>query len=310
MNIRSRRKSVGRNVNGILLLDKPEGVISNEALQGVKTLYQASKAGHTGSLDKMATGLLPICFGEATKFSGYLLEADKNYTTHCRLGIRTNTGDALGDILEEHPVGVMLAGQVEKVLDIFRGESMQVPPMFSALKHKGKRLYELAYQGIEVERQARRILIHRLDLVNLHGNILEITVHCSKGTYIRTLAEDIGKELGCGAHICLLRRTGAGPFRESGMYTLEKIRELSCQGHEILDALLLPADAALQDIPEARLSAIVASYVREGQAVTVPKVPTSGLLRLYDDRGNFIGVGEILDDGRVEPRRLVSGRSR
>ena len=310
MSIRSRRKPAGRNVNGILLLDKPEGMTSNEALQGVKTLYQASKAGHTGSLDKMATGLLPICFGEATKFSGYLLEADKHYTTHCRLGIRTNTGDALGEILEEHPVGVMLAGQVEKVLDKFRGESMQVPPMFSALKHKGKRLYELAYQGIEVERQARRILIHRLDLVNLHGNILEITVHCSKGTYIRTLAEDIGKELGCGAHICLLRRTGAGPFRESGMHTLEKITELSSQGPEILDALLLPADAALQDIPETRLSAIVASYVREGQAVTVPKAPTSGLLRLYDDRGNFIGVGEILEDGRVEPRRLVSGRGR
>jgi len=306
-----RHKTQGRNLDGILLLDKPIGITSNQALQQAKNIFAARKAGHTGSLDKMASGLLPLCFGEATKFSGYLLQADKHYTADCRLGIRTATGDALGEILEEAPVPCYSISQVEDVLAKFRGETMQIPPMFSALKHQGKRLYELAYKGIEVERQARRIMIHRLELIAFDGAVLRITVHCTKGTYIRTLAEDIGRSLGCGAHVAMLRRTGAGPFREAGMHTLEELQGVSTHGVESLDSLLVPLDAALQDLPDLRLNALIAGYIREGQAVTVPRAPTSGMLRLYSETGDFIGVGEILDDGRVEPRRLVSrpGRS-
>lgn len=306
MKIRQRRhKPQGRNLDGILLLDKPVGITSNQALQQVKNLFVARKAGHTGSLDKMASGLLPICFGEATKFSGYLLQADKHYLTDCRLGIRTATGDALGEILEEMPVPRYSISQVEDVLAKFRGETTQIPPMFSALKHQGKRLYELAYKGIEVERQARRIVIHRLELIDFDGDVLRVVVHCSKGTYIRTLAEDVGRLLGCGAHVTMLRRTGAGPFREAGMRTLEELQEVSIRGVESLDSLLLPLDAAMQDLPDLRLNALITGYIRDGQAVTVPRAPTSGMLRLYDETGDFIGVGEILDDGRVEPRRLV-----
>ncbi|TAJ94635.1 MAG: tRNA pseudouridine(55) synthase TruB [Gammaproteobacteria bacterium] len=301
-----RNKPQGRNLDGILLLDKPIGITSNQALQQVKNLFAARKAGHTGSLDKMASGLLPICFGEATKFSGYLLEADKQYLTDCRLGIRTATGDALGDILEEAPVPAYSISQVEDVLAKFRGETTQIPPMFSALKHQGKRLYELAYKGIEVERQPRRVVIHKLELISFDGVILRMAVHCSKGTYIRTLAEDIGKLLGCGAHVTMLRRTGAGPFREAGMHVLEKLQEVAVHGVEHLDSLLLPLDAALRDLPDLRLNALIAGYIRDGQAVMVPQAPISGMLRLYDETGGFIGVGEILDDGRVEPRRLVN----
>lgn len=303
---RRRHKPQGRNLDGILLLDKPIGITSNQALQQVKNLFAARKAGHTGSLDKMASGLLPLCFGEATKFSGYLLQADKHYITDCRLGIRTATGDALGEILEEMPVPRYTISQVEDVLAKFRGETTQIPPMFSALKHQGKRLYELAYKGIEVDRQARRIVIHRLELIDFDGEVLRIVVHCSKGTYIRTLAEDIGRLLGCGAHVTMLRRTGAGPFREAGMHALEELQEVFTHGVESLDSLLLPLDAALQDLPELRLNALITGYIRDGHAVTAPRAPTSGMLRLYDEMGDFIGVGEILDDGRVEPRRLVS----
>lgn len=310
VNRRGRQQPRGRQVNGILLLDKPTGITSNEALQLVKHLYHARKAGHTGSLDKMATGLLPLCFGEATKFSGFLLDADKHYIATCRLGARTTTGDAMGQVIEEFPVPKLTRQQVETVMDDFRGEIEQIPPMYSALKHKGQRLYALAYQGIEVERAPRKVTIHQLDITGLYGDSLDIEVRCTKGTYIRTLAEDIGRKLGCGAHVSALRRIGAGPFRASAMQKLEDIEEIAGDGFASLDNLLLRVDAALQDYPGIELNNAVASYLCDGQAVTIPHAPTSGMLRLYNDAGNFLGVGEVLDDGRVEPRRLVTSTTR
>ena len=301
-----RRRERGRNIHGILLLDKPAGITSNEALQHVKTLYQARKAGHTGSLDRMATGLLPLCFGEATKFSGYLLAADKTYDVTCRLGIETETGDADGATVRELPVPDLTLARIESVLTRFRGEISQIPPMYSALKHQGKRLYELAYQGIEVEREARAVTIHRLDLVQFNTPFLQLYVRCTKGTYIRTLAGDIGRELGCGASVHQLRRVGAGPFIEDEMVGMDEIERLAGLGFEVMDQRLLTIDSALKQLPRVELTQHVVDYICDGQAVTVPHAPTSGLLRIYSERNEFLGLGEILDDGRVAPRRLVN----
>lgn len=303
---RKRRRERGRNIHGILLLDKPAGVTSNEALQRVKTLYQARKAGHTGSLDRMATGLLPLCFGEATKFSGYLLDADKTYDVICRLGIETTTGDSDGDVLRELPLPDLTLPAVEKVLTHFRGEIQQIPPMYSALKHKGRRLYELAYQGIEVERESRPVTIYQLDLVEYSAPLLQLHVRCSKGTYIRTLAGDIGRELGCGACVHQLRRVGAGPFTGNEMVAMEEIERLAALGFAEMDKRLLTMDSALKQLPRVDLTRHVVDYICEGQAVTVPHAPTSGLLRIYSDDNEFLGLGEVLDDGRVAPRRLVN----
>lgn len=303
--MRGRQRSKGRNIQGILLLDKPMGITSNEALQRVKSLFKARKAGHTGSLDKMATGLLPLCFGEATKFSGYLLNADKHYLATCKLGVETTTGDALGDIISEKPVPDFSRQQLENVLKKFRGNIEQIPPMFSALKHKGQRLYKLAYQGIEVERQARPLTIHQLQLIKFDGQTFEIDVRCSKGTYIRTLAEDIGKQLGCGAHVIALRRVGAGPYVQDEMISMTEIEELAKQGLAALDEKLLSIDTALRHLPHVELNQDVADYLYDGQAVIVPHAPTSGMLRVYNEQDDFLGVAEILDDGRVAPRRLL-----
>lgn len=300
------RKRRDRRIDGILLLDKPAGAGSNQALQQVKRLYQAQKAGHTGSLDELATGLLPICLGEATKISGYLLDADKYYRATCRLGIRTATGDAEGEVVSERPVPELDRETIEAALSRFRGEISQVPPMHSALKHQGKRLYELARQGIEVERKPRTVTIHSMELVDSGTDWLEIDVHCSKGTYIRTLAEDIGEALGCGAHISALRRLGAGPFSADQMVTMEQIETALAEGGlPAIDAMLMPVDSALAASPAIELASTLAYYLCQGQAVLVPNAPTSGLLRLYDDRQRFLGIGEVLDDGRIGPRRLL-----
>lgn len=298
------RRTRGRDVNGVLVLDKPEGMTSNEVLQEVKRLYQARKAGHTGSLDRTATGLLPLCFGEATRFSALLLEADKRYRARCRLGIRTTTGDAAGEVLESRPVPTLDRAGFESVLAGFRGTIQQVPPMYSALKHQGQRLYELAYRGIEVERSPRPVTIHELVLENLGPDEFEMTVSCSKGTYIRTLAEDIGARLGCGAHVLSLRRTAAGPFREDEMTSLETVRVAAEQGSAALDRLLLATDTILRDIPAVVLQESLAYYLRQGQPVLVPRAPTRGRVRIYDDHGGFLGAGEVLDDGRIAPRRM------
>lgn len=305
----SRRRSRGRKINGILPLDKPAGISSNRALQQVKHLYQARKAGHTGSLDELATGMLPLCFGEATKVSAYLLDADKYYRTTCKLGVKTTTGDAAGETVSERPVPALQREPILAVLEKFRGPIEQVPPMHSALKHQGKRLYELARQGIEIERPARPVTIHAIDLIDFGEDWVEIDVRCSKGTYIRTLAEDIGELLGCGAHVSALRRLGAGPFTADQMVTMAQLESTLAEGGlAALDALLLPLDSALAGSPALELEQSLAYYLCQGQAVMVPNAPTSGWLRLYDDRQQFLGIGEVLDDGRIAPRRLLQSQ--
>ena len=279
---------------------------SNGALQHVKRIYNANKAGHTGNLDVPATGLLPICLGEATKVSAYLLDSDKRYHARCKLGFKTNTGDATGELLEQRPVADISIEDLNTVLQRFIGKIQQIPPMYSALKQNGKRLYELAYKGIEVVREPRTITIKQLDLIKLDGDEFEIDVVCSKGTYIRTLCEDIGEALACGAHILTLRRLGSGAFVESHMLTPEVLAEAAEQGETALDSLLLPMDMALLDYPQAQLSADAAYYLCQGQAVMSVGLPKSGQLRLYNDANQFIGLGEIIEDGRVKPKRLIN----
>ena len=304
------RKPRGRVVNGILVLDKPVGMGSNEALQRVKRLYRARKAGHTGSLDRLASGLLPICFGEATKLSGYLLNADKHYVATFRLGVTTTTGDAEGDVVSRRPVPEFPASTVDRAVARFRGEIEQIPPMHSALKHKGKRLYQLAHEGIVVERQPRRLTIHRFDVLRVDGDRIDVEVLCSKGTYIRTLAEDLGEVLGCGASVAELRRVGAGPFEAGDMVDLAAVESLAGAGREALDAALRPMEAAVSQWPGVRLPEGVAFYLRKGQPVLVPHSPTEGWVRIHSEGAGFIGVGEVLDDGRIAPRRLfASGRT-
>jgi tRNA pseudouridine55 synthase len=302
-----RRHEKGRAVHGILLLDKPSGITSNDALQQVKRLYFAKKAGHTGSLDPLASGILPICLGEATKLSAFLLDADKRYEVRVQLGVRTETADAEGAVLETRPVDSYTPERIEAVFDSFRGHIEQVPPMYSALKHQGQRLYKLARQGIEVEREARPVEIHALTLTGRGDDWLDIDVHCSKGTYVRTLAEDIGAMLGCGAHVSRLRRTGVGPYDQQHLVSLDTLKELKEQDKSAMDALLLPMESALTQWPEVNLSTDAAFYLQQGQAVLVPHAPTNGWVRLYQAGHRFIGMGEILDDGKVAPRRLMKG---
>ncbi len=303
---RRRRRHSGRDVSGILLLDKPAGITSNAALQEVKRLYRARKAGHTGSLDPLATGLLPICLGNATRISAFLLDADKEYVVRVRLGEVTTTADAEGEVVERHDPSGVTREAVAAVLPRFRGRIEQLPPMYSAVKHKGERLYKLAREGVEVARKPRTITIHALELMGFDNPEFEIRVHCSKGTYVRTLAEDIGRALGVGAHVAGLRRTRVGPYGEEGMVGLDRIHELAEKGGpEALDALLLPIDTGLAQWPEVRLGPDSAYYLRQGQPVLVPKAPTEGWVRIYGADGEFIGVGEIDDDGRVAPRRLL-----
>jgi tRNA pseudouridine55 synthase len=303
----ARRRNRGRNVNGVLLLDKPVGITSNAALQIVKRLFNANKAGHTGSLDPLATGLLPLCLGEATKISGFLLSADKAYRAVCKLGVVTDSGDADGKIRETRPVGQIALARVQEVLESFLGKISQIPPMHSALKRDGVPLYKLAHQGIVVEREPREITIHELTLVRFEEDELEIDVRCSKGTYIRTLAEDIGEALGCGAHVSALRRTGFGALDDFEMHSLESLETVYEQeGVAGLDKLLRPMESMLPDWPEVQLSADASFYLSQGQAVFVPQVKDRGWVRLYGLEKRFLGLGTVLDDGRVAPKRLIN----
>ncbi len=308
----SRRRR-GRTVDGILVLDKPMGLSSNQALQRVKRLYGAAKAGHTGSLDPLATGVLPLCFGEATKFSQYLLDADKAYQSTFVLGTVTDTGDAEGRVLESKNANDIAEGDVVAALKAFEGDIEQIPSMFSAIKKDGQPLYKLARQGLEVERKSRSVVIKQLQLRAFRGGEkpeVDIYLECSKGTYVRSLAEDLGRVLGCGAFVSALRRTRAGPFSigdSLALDTLEAMKDAS-DLHE-LDNFLLPADAALGALPLVRLSESGGYYMRQGQPVMVPNAPRGGIVRVALETGEFLGVGEILDDGRVAPRRLiVTGR--
>jgi tRNA pseudouridine55 synthase len=303
-----RRKNKGRNVSGVLLLDKPQGCSSNHILQKVKHLFGAAKAGHTGSLDPLATGMLPVCLGEATKISAFLLDSDKRYHLQCQLGVSTTTGDAEGEVLETQDVSSITEQDVKTVLPEFIGEIEQIPPMYSALKHNGERLYKLARQGIEVERKARSVTIYDIEFISLRTDdqqrlILELEVACSKGTYVRTLAEDIAKKLHCGAHITALRRLSVGPYHGE-MLTIEQLTELAAQGEEKLDSCLQPIDSGVADWPDVHLGTDAAFYVQQGQAVMVPHAPTQGWVRIYD-QSHFLGLGEIQDDGLVAPRRMI-----
>jgi tRNA pseudouridine55 synthase len=301
----ARRRAKGRDVDGILLLDKPTGMSSNAALQTVKRMFNANKAGHTGNLDPLATGLLPICFGEATKISSYLLDSDKRYIGTCKLGVRTRTADSEGEVLETRPVGNLTEQQVKQVLQGFIGQIEQIPPMHSAVKINGTPLYKLAREGKEIERKSRRVSIYRLEMLRLEGDELDIDVHCSKGTYVRTLAEEIGEALGCGAHLNALRRTASGPFELEQAVTMAELAHLAEDGYEALDSLLLPPEEALSDWPMVSLSQNSAYYLQQGQPVQVPKAPSSGWVRLRRDDGQFLGIGQILEDGRVAPKRLI-----
>lgn len=303
-----RRKNKGRNVSGVLLLDKPQGCSSNHILQKVKRLFGAAKAGHTGSLDPLATGMLPVCLGEATKISAFLLDSDKRYHLQCQLGVSTTTGDAEGEVLETQDVSSITEQDVKAVLPEFIGKIEQIPPMYSALKHNGERLYKLARKGIEVERKARSVTIYDIEFISLRTDdqqrlILELEVACSKGTYVRTLAEDIAKKLHCGAHITALRRLSVGPY-DGEMLTIEQLTELAAQGEEKLDSCLQPIDSGVADWPDVHLGSDAAFYVQQGQAVMVPHAPTQGWVRIYD-HSHFLGLGEIQDDGLVAPRRMI-----
>ncbi len=301
------KHKIENKVNGILLLDKPLNVTSNGALQCVKRLFCAKKAGHTGSLDPLATGMLPLCFGEATKISQFLLESDKYYRVTAKLGIRTTTGDAEGDVIEEHPVGDVTKANLMEMLPNFMGLIEQIPPMYSAIKYQGKPLYKLARQGIEIERQPRNVTIHSLELEEFDTSTFKIFVHCTKGTYIRTLVDDIGLALGCGAHVIELRRTAVAPYQETKMYSLAELEEiLNKDGLLALYDCLLPLETSIQAFPAIYLSTAAAFYVRTGQPVMAPKILTNGLVRLFSDDGQFIGIGEMLDDGRVTPKRLLN----
>lgn len=297
-------KRRGRKVHGILLLNKPIGMTSNGVLQHVKRLFNAQKAGHTGSLDKLASGLLPICFGEATKFSSFLLEADKRYQAVCTLGRTTTTGDAEGETLETHSTEGINLDKITQVVQAFLGPIEQIPPMHSALKRQGQALYKLARQGQVVERLPRSITIYELTIQSLVDNQLTMEVHCSKGTYIRTLAEDMGKALGCGAYLSALHRTKVGHYQE--MVDLTTLEQTLQQGQEeALDRLLIPMHNILTHYPQVTLSTDMTYYIRQGHPVQVAHAPTQGLVKLFSNNNNFLGIGEVLEDGRVAPKRLV-----
>lgn len=304
-------------MDGILLLDKPDGLTSNDALQRVKRLYGAAKAGHTGSLDPIATGVLPICFGEATKFSQFLLNSDKRYLTEIRLGVRTDSSDSEGEVVEEKPVPELTLEDIEEALEPFRGEIDQIPSMFSAIKHQGQPLYKLARQGIEVEREARRITVFEIRVDAFEGDRLTLFIHCSKGTYVRTIADDLGQALGCGAHVTALRRVSVGPFDIEDTHTLpalEAVRDGG--GHRALDALLKPLETAVSQWPEVLVPESSTWFMHKGQPVQIAHAPTEGQVRLMErmpgaepgapEQRRFFGVGEVLDDGRIAPRRLLA----
>lgn len=311
-----RRRFKGRDVHGIFLLDKPTGISSNDALQRVKKIYFAAKAGHTGALDPLATGMLPLCFGEATKFSQFLLDSDKRYLVTAKLGVRTDTSDSDGEVVSTRAVNVSDA-ELLIALDTFRGDTEQVPSMFSALKHEGKPLYWYARQGIHIDRPARPISVFELKLLSFDNDEVNLEIHVSKGTYIRTIVDDLGELLGCGAHVSMLRRIGVSSYPAERMVTFEQLEAIFEQAKaddvvpkEVLDPLLLPMDSAVSHLPEAHMSEETGEYVLQGQAVLIPNMPVDGLVRMtVGEERNFIGVGHIDDDGKVAPKRLVNFES-
>ena len=295
------------DIDGILLLDKPAGLSSNRVLQKVRYLFRANKAGHTGSLDPLATGMLPVCFGEATKFSAFLLDASKSYRARCQLGKTTTTGDAEGEVISEQPANASRQ-DVEQALRRFLGRIDQIPPMHSAVKVDGQRLYKLARSGREVERPVRQVEIHRLELVEFDRNSdsFVIDVQCSKGTYIRTLAEDIGAALGCGAFLAALRRTGVHPFGRRHCYTLAELEARAQESASALMDCLLPIKSALSDFEDIVVDEAAASQLKQGRSVSLNALSTVGMINLVCENGQFIGIGEAVADGRILPKRLMN----
>ena len=292
-------KRAWKQVDGVLLLDKPIGLTSNDALQKVRRLFSAAKGGHTGTLDPLASGLLPLCFGEATKFSADLLDADKTYEAELKLGVTTDSGDAEGEIMATAAVDVEKS-DIFRVLPKFMGDIRQIPPMHSALKRNGRPLYELARKGIEVEREPRAVTIHAIDILSLAGDTLSLRVACSKGTYIRVLAADIGKALGCGAHLTGLRRTVVGDLGLAGSVTLAELEALDEAGRS---EHLKPVDALLHSLPLVTVAGEAAERFRHGNPVDLA-AGLAGKIRVYAD-GRLIGIGEPGADGRLWPKRLV-----
>lgn len=323
----ARRHRKGRPVHGILLLDKPSGGSSNHALQKAKRLFGAAKAGHTGSLDPLATGMLPICFGEATKLAGFLLDADKGYETTLKLGVTTNSADADGETLETRPVPDSLdPAQFEAICKRFTGPLMQIPPMVSAIKIDGKRLYKLAREGKEIDRPPRPVVIHELEVLSFSGDSARLAVRCSKGTYIRSLVTDIGEAIGCGAHVTALRRTFVSPFGQCPMVTLETLEQMMASVQDepdteaaepemaalwpALDALLLAPDAGLGHLPRLVLDDQgKGAFVHGNAAACVGQneadMAVGTLCRIYDSAGHLVGLGELSDTGTVSPRRVL-----
>jgi tRNA pseudouridine55 synthase len=304
-------KLLAENVNGILLLDKPKGLTSNGVLQVIKRLFAAKKAGHTGSLDPSATGMLPICFGEATKLCQFLLEANKSYHVTVQLGVRTATGDADGEVIDTQPVVNVSLARVEEVLKQFTGLIAQIPPMYSAVKINGKPLYKLARRGIEIDRQPRQVTISQLTILDFNESDFTLDVHCTKGTYVRALADDIGNALGCGGHVSVLRRTAVAPYQQATMFTLDELITIHTeQGLSALRRCLLPIETSAQNFPSIKLSASAAFYIKTGHPVMTNQVKTKGLIRIFSDDGSFLGIGEMLDDGRITPKRLINPTSK
>ena len=308
------RRRKGRPINGVILVDKPTGISSNDTLQKVKRIFFAQKAGHTGALDPLATGMLPLCFGEATKFSQFLLDSDKRYRVVAKLGERTDTSDSDGEVVETRAVNVEL-DQLEACIDSFRGTTDQIPSMYSALKYQGRKLYEYAREGISIPRESRKITVYSVELLRFDNNEVEMELHVSKGTYIRTIVDDLGEKLGCGAHVTYLRRTGVSNFPYERMVTIEQLQALLDQAiadevepGTVLDALLLPTDTAVQDLPEVNITAEAAVHVLHGNPVAAEVVPAEGtLVRItVAEAAEFIGVGTIDAKGMLAPKRVMA----
>ncbi|MGL4939412.1 tRNA pseudouridine(55) synthase TruB [Shewanella sp.] len=306
------RRPKGRFIDGIVLLDKATGMSSNFALQRVKRFFNANKAGHTGALDPLATGMLPICLGEATKFSQHLLDADKRYLVTAKLGQRTDTSDSDGVVVQTRPLE-FTQEQLLSALEHFRGDTQQVPSMYSALKYQGQPLYKYAREGIEVPREARPITVFELNFIKLEGDELTLDIHCSKGTYIRTIIDDLGEMLGCGAHVVMLRRTQVAQYPYANMVTLEQLEALVAKAQEqqldpssLLDPLLLPMDTAVAGFPEVNVPEASAAYLMQGQAVRVAGLEADKLVRItLGAEHRFVGIGSMNEDGLLAPKRLI-----
>lgn len=308
--MKSKRRHSGRDVNGILLLDKPKNFSSNQVLQKVKSLFAARRAGHTGALDPLATGMLPICLGEATKFSPFLLNADKRYRVTAYLGHKTETSDAEGSVINKREI-TFTQPQLEEALEKFRGPILQIPSMYSALKHQGRPLYEYARQGVTLDREARRITVFDLQCLRWEGHELELEIHCSKGTYIRTIVDDLGEVLGCGAYVSDLRRLQVADYTHDSMVTLEKLEELTLKNNTLgsaIDLLLLPIESTALHLPEVNLESGAAACIKQGQPVSFFDNPTDTMVRLTEGgERHFIGIGIGIIDahGRIAPKRLL-----